>query len=394
MNTKENTKVLVRLLPANLSSDAFWKLIENKADTILHWYYSQGKSGLKKYVHSRAYIYFKTHEDVCEFNESFNGHVFINSKGGEEKAQVEYAPYQKFPKLKRRADLRMGSITEDADYLAFVEKLKEQPAALPSAEVQLDKRLAEEKEKMASPSGGIIVTPLMEDIRAKRAARNAPRSILQAPKRRSDKGGERKKTTKDDKMKNEAKSNAKPRDRNSRRKRDRDERKKKKKDKDEHEPRGDEQSFQSQGQAQNSQSQSADKSKNPRSGLWTVRNQATNLEPGSITIQTRNPGAAPTNPSLSKPAQYSQPASQPPQVVPSQQFQPQQQQSQPMGSQSQPQSQSQQQARKPREASSDRDFNRNRSKRESKKIYTPKHQQAQTQAAVQPQAQPQQPKPT
>jgi hypothetical protein len=36
----------------------------------------------------------------------------------------------------------------DADYLTFLEKLKEQPISLPSAEVQLDRRLAEEKEKI------------------------------------------------------------------------------------------------------------------------------------------------------------------------------------------------------------------------------------------------------
>jgi hypothetical protein len=126
-------------------------------------------SRLKKYIHSRAYIYFKTHEAVCEFNEFFNGHVFVNSKGlfpsfsylpliffhfssflfislhfsssfpqhslphrlspsllhytkiifffsictgVEERALVEYAPYQKFPKLKKRSDMRMGTITE------------------------------------------------------------------------------------------------------------------------------------------------------------------------------------------------------------------------------------------------------------------------------------------
>lgn len=39
-------------------------------------------------------------------------------------------------------------MSTDPDYLKFLEKLKEQPAMLPSAEVQLDRRLAEEKEKI------------------------------------------------------------------------------------------------------------------------------------------------------------------------------------------------------------------------------------------------------
>jgi Smg-4/UPF3 family len=46
MATKENTKVLVRSLPATLSADAFWKLIEDKVyDKVAYWYYSTGKSG-------------------------------------------------------------------------------------------------------------------------------------------------------------------------------------------------------------------------------------------------------------------------------------------------------------------------------------------------------------
>lgn len=35
--------------------------------------------------------------------------------------------------------------------MSFVEKLKEQVAALPSAEIQLDKRIAEEEAKIGTP---------------------------------------------------------------------------------------------------------------------------------------------------------------------------------------------------------------------------------------------------
>ena len=48
MNTKDNssTKVVVRLLPPNLSVDAFWKLIEEKvSDKVIYWYYVPGESG-------------------------------------------------------------------------------------------------------------------------------------------------------------------------------------------------------------------------------------------------------------------------------------------------------------------------------------------------------------
>lgn len=43
---KENTKVHVRFLPAALSSEAFWKLIEEKvSDKVIYWYYVPGKVG-------------------------------------------------------------------------------------------------------------------------------------------------------------------------------------------------------------------------------------------------------------------------------------------------------------------------------------------------------------
>lgn len=42
---------------------------------------------------------------------------------------------------------RILTIVLDPDYLKFLEVLKQEVVTLPSAEVQLDKRLAEEKEK-------------------------------------------------------------------------------------------------------------------------------------------------------------------------------------------------------------------------------------------------------
>lgn len=37
-------------------------------------------------------------------------HININKIGGEEKAQVEYAPYQKVPKPDQKSDHREGTI--------------------------------------------------------------------------------------------------------------------------------------------------------------------------------------------------------------------------------------------------------------------------------------------
>lgn len=53
---------------------------------------------------------------------------------------------------------KLLSLQLDPDYLSFIEKTKEQPAILPSAEVQLDKRLAEEKEKIGTLTQFINIT--------------------------------------------------------------------------------------------------------------------------------------------------------------------------------------------------------------------------------------------
>lgn len=42
---RPRTKVVVRMLPANLTSEAFWKLVEEKvADKVEWWYYCLGKA--------------------------------------------------------------------------------------------------------------------------------------------------------------------------------------------------------------------------------------------------------------------------------------------------------------------------------------------------------------
>nr|ACU18923.1 unknown [Glycine max] len=49
-------------------------------------------------MHSRAYIDFKCPDDVFEFTEFFDGHVFVSERGAQYKVIVEYAPSQCVPK--------------------------------------------------------------------------------------------------------------------------------------------------------------------------------------------------------------------------------------------------------------------------------------------------------
>ena len=120
----------------------------------------------KKTVDSIAYLHFNSEEDLLQFKANFSGHVFISDKGKEKRVEVDYAPYQSWPKGAGQPDSKyIGTIEsgifskttklictlqplflflKDADYLAFLEELKKPVQPLPSAEEQLDKRLKEQ----------------------------------------------------------------------------------------------------------------------------------------------------------------------------------------------------------------------------------------------------------
>jgi len=73
-----------------------------------------GNGSQKNHRYSRLYLNFKRPEDVVEFAEVFNGHVFVNEKGAQFKALVEYAPSQQVPKSNIKKDGRGGTIVKGA----------------------------------------------------------------------------------------------------------------------------------------------------------------------------------------------------------------------------------------------------------------------------------------
>ncbi|CAN7131797.1 unnamed protein product [Brassica rapa subsp. narinosa] len=160
-------KVVVRHLPASLSQPDLLSQIDSRFGDSYSWFsFRPGKSNYKTQKHSRAYFGFKSPEDVYEFAAFFNGHVFVNEKGAQFKAIVEYAPSQRVPKPCDKKDPREGSITKDPEYLEFLKLIAQPVENLPSAEVQLERR---EAEQSGASKPAPIVTPLMEFIRQKRA---------------------------------------------------------------------------------------------------------------------------------------------------------------------------------------------------------------------------------
>jgi regulator of nonsense transcripts 3 len=143
-DTSDRTKVVLRHLPPAISQATLMDQIDSSFAGRYHWVtFRPGKSSLKHQSYSRAYIDFKKPEDVIEFAEFFDGHLFVNEKGTQFKTIVEYAPSQRVPKQWAKKDGREGSILKDPEYLEFLEFLAKPVENLPSAEIQLERREAE-----------------------------------------------------------------------------------------------------------------------------------------------------------------------------------------------------------------------------------------------------------
>ncbi|XP_075089868.1 regulator of nonsense transcripts UPF3 isoform X2 [Nicotiana tabacum] len=170
------TKVVVRHLPPTLSQSTLLEQVDSRFAGRYNWFtFRPGKTSLKHQSYSRAYIDFRNTEDVIEFAEFFDGHVFVNEKGTQFKTIVEYAPSQRVPKHWSKKDAREATILKDPEYLEFLEFLAKPVENLPSAEIQLERK---EAERAGSAKDAPIVTPLMDYIRQKRAAKSGARRSI------------------------------------------------------------------------------------------------------------------------------------------------------------------------------------------------------------------------
>lgn len=145
------------------------------------FYFSKADPGLGQYSFCRAYINFVHHEDVFIFKDKFDSYVFLDSKGNEYPAIVEFAPSQKIPRRRigpnglpltaKKRDNKSGTIEQDPDYLNFLEELEKSKTAanLPSADVYLEEIEAKEKELRANHGVVKLTTPLIEYLKQKKA---------------------------------------------------------------------------------------------------------------------------------------------------------------------------------------------------------------------------------
>ncbi|WMV50443.1 hypothetical protein MTR67_043828 [Solanum verrucosum] len=181
------TKVVLRHLPPTLSQSMLLEHVDSRFAGRYNWFtFRPAKTSLKHQSYSKAYIDFRNMEDVTEFAEFFDGHMFVNEKGTQFKTIVEYAPSQRVPKHWLKKDAREGTILKDPAYMEFLEFLAKPVENLPSAEIQLERK---EAERAGSAKDAPIVTPLMDYVRQKRAVKSGARRSISNGKSSKSVGG-------------------------------------------------------------------------------------------------------------------------------------------------------------------------------------------------------------
>ncbi|XP_068235864.1 regulator of nonsense transcripts 3B-like isoform X2 [Palaemon carinicauda] len=182
------TKVVVRRLPPSMTEEMFIESVSPLAEYD-YFAFINADSSLGSNAYSRAYINFKNMEDVYIFCDKFDGYVFIDQKGNEHPAMVEYAPFQKIPKRSggKKKDARCGTIDEDADYLAFLESLtKPVTITLPPLEAVLEEIQAHDRELKANNGLIKVKTPLLEYIEQRKAEKLRSKEEKKEERRRKE----------------------------------------------------------------------------------------------------------------------------------------------------------------------------------------------------------------
>lgn len=118
---------MIRRLPPKMTEETFLTQIEPIPDHENFYFVPADSSGINSF--SRAYLTFLHQEDIFIFTEKFDGYVFVDSKGAEYPAIVEFAPNQGLVKGRsRKKDPKANTIETEQHYMNFLELLKTEEA--------------------------------------------------------------------------------------------------------------------------------------------------------------------------------------------------------------------------------------------------------------------------
>ncbi|XP_049541743.1 regulator of nonsense transcripts 3A [Anopheles darlingi] len=180
---KPMTRVVVRHLPPTMTEEQFREEISVEGAFPKHeeFYFVGPDWSLGMSATSRAYIKFTNPDDVLLFTHRFDGYTFLDSKGAEFLALVEYAPFQKLPKNRSRSkpDPKCNTIESDPLFIAFKEALEEE-----EREAQQG-RGTQEFSFNLEPEEKIVMTPLLEFVAQRKLEKRDERRRKQEEKRKA-----------------------------------------------------------------------------------------------------------------------------------------------------------------------------------------------------------------
>jgi hypothetical protein len=153
---KENLKVVIRHLPADLEASFFYTLVNPwiNNETITDTYFVPGrisKKKNKKAIDTRVYIYMKNSEYLQKFYAAFNNEI-LSEIEGEVRPVLEIAPYQGKLKPAKPSNLA-NTINEDPEFQQFIKEVQ----ALEARKEDQQAKEAEEAEKENAAKAGKIV---------------------------------------------------------------------------------------------------------------------------------------------------------------------------------------------------------------------------------------------
>ncbi|KAL6265178.1 hypothetical protein P5V15_005263 [Pogonomyrmex californicus] len=177
------TKVVIRRLPPTMTQDQFLEQVSPLPEHD-YMYFAKADMSLGQFAFSRAYINFVEQQDIFMFREKFDNYVFVDSKGVEYPAVVEFAPFQRLPKKRvgKKKDLKCGTIESDPYYINFLENLKNQ---------ELDSSVAQSKTEYSyQPPDNtlkkVTTTPLLEYLKLRKQEKQRLRDEKREERRRRD----------------------------------------------------------------------------------------------------------------------------------------------------------------------------------------------------------------
>ncbi|XP_021043455.1 regulator of nonsense transcripts 3B isoform X2 [Mus pahari] len=165
------SKVVIRRLPPTLTKEQLQEHLQPMPEHDYFEFFSNDTS-LYPHMYARAYINFKNQEDILLFRDRFDGYVFLDNKGQEYHAIVEFAPFQKAAKKKiKKRDSKVGTIEDDPEYRKFLESYATDNEKMTSTpETLLEEIEAKNRELIAKRT-----TPLLSFLKNKQRMREEKR---------------------------------------------------------------------------------------------------------------------------------------------------------------------------------------------------------------------------